>query len=306
MPTSTHAFATPERRAQQAPSRAWWWRLLRRDRAASLGAALVGVWLAASTVGPFVVQGDPNEQDLGAATQPPVWQAGGTRGHVLGTDHLGRDVALRVVHGARTSLVVGGVAVALSACVGTSVGLLSAEAGGWVDEVLMRVVDTQLAVPFILLAITILVLAGGSLLTMIAVLVLSGWVAFARVVRSEALRLREQDFVSAARALGAGRARVLRRHLWPNAAALVVVIATLELAGVIILESALSFLGVGVRPPRVSWGAMLADGREYLTVAWWMATLPGAAMTITILGVNTLGDWIRDLLDPRARAGIDP
>jgi peptide/nickel transport system permease protein len=266
----------------------------------------VGVWLAASTVGPFVVQGDPNEQDLGAATQPPVWQAGGTRGHVLGTDHLGRDVALRVVHGARTSLVVGGVAVALSACVGTSVGLLSAEAGGWVDEVLMRVVDTQLAVPFILLAITILVLAGGSLLTMIAVLVLSGWVAFARVVRSEALRLREQDFVSAARALGAGRARVLRRHLWPNAAALVVVIATLELAGVIILESALSFLGVGVRPPRVSWGAMLADGREYLTVAWWMATLPGAAMTITILGVNTLGDWIRDLLDPRARAGIDP
>ena len=160
--------------------------------------------------------------------------------------------------------------------------------------------------PFILLAITILVLAGGSLLTMIAVLVLSGWVAFARVVRSEALRLREQDFVSAARALGAGRARVLRRHLWPNAAALVVVIATLELAGVIILESALSFLGVGVRPPRVSWGAMLADGREYLTVAWWMATLPGAAMTITILGVNTLGDWIRDLLDPRARAGIDP
>jgi peptide/nickel transport system permease protein len=276
-------------------------RTLRRDRAAVFGLLIVALWLGMALFGPVVDRADPNEQDLSTAMLPPAWEADGMAAHPLGTDHLGRDILTRIVHGARTSLVIGLSTVALAIVIGALAGVVAATWGGKVDELIMRLADVQLAIPFILLAITVLALLGGSIQNMVLVLVLAGWVIFARVVRSEVLHLRELEFVLAARTLGANRLRIALRHLLPNVTGLVIIVGTLELANVIILEAALSFLGVGIRPPQVSWGAMLADGRDYLTEAWWLATLPGATITITILGVNLTGDWVRDLLDPRQR-----
>jgi len=275
-------------------------RSLGRDRAAILGVLLVLTWLGVGLLGPAVIPGDPNRQELADALRPPAWLEGGVREQPLGTDHLGRDILVRIVYGARTSMLVGVSAVALAAVAGALAGLFAAEWGGAVDEVLMRVADIQLSIPFILLAITVLALLGGSMRSMVLVLVLAGWVIYARVLRSELLYLREVEFVQGARALGASRLRVIFRHLLPNTAGMIVVVATLELANVIILEAALSFLGVGIGPPEVSWGTMLADGRDYLTTEWWIATLPGVAIAVTILGVNLIGDWVRDVLDPRA------
>jgi peptide/nickel transport system permease protein len=275
-------------------------RSLGRDRAAILGVLLVLAWLGVGLLGPVVIPGDPNRQELADALRPPVWLEGGVREQPLGTDHLGRDILVRIVYGARTSMLVGVSAVTLAVVAGALAGLFAAEWGGAVDEVLMRVADIQLSIPFILLAITVLALLGGSMRSMVLVLVLAGWVIYARVLRSELLYLREVEFVQGARALGASRLRVVFRHLLPNTAGMIVVVATLELANVIILEAALSFLGVGIGPPEVSWGTMLADGRDYLTTEWWIATLPGVAIAVTILGVNLIGDWVRDVLDPRA------
>jgi peptide/nickel transport system permease protein len=275
-------------------------RSLGRDRAAILGVLLVLAWLGVGLLGPVMIPGDPNRQELADALRPPVWLEGGVREQPLGTDHLGRDILVRIVYGARTSMLVGVSAVTLAVVAGALAGLFAAEWGGAVDEVLMRVADIQLSIPFILLAITVLALLGGSMRSMVLVLVLAGWVIYARVLRSELLYLREVEFVQGARALGASRLRVIFRHLLPNTAGMIVVVATLELANVIILEAALSFLGVGIGPPEVSWGTMLADGRDYLTTEWWIATLPGVAIAVTILGVNLIGDWVRDVLDPRA------
>ncbi len=276
-------------------------RSLRRDRAAVLGLVMVAIWLGMALVGPLVMPGDPNDQVLRDALIPPIWQADGAVAHPFGTDHLGRDILIRIVHGARTSLVIGVLAVGVAIIIGSLAGVVAAQWGGRVDEIIMRLADIQLAIPFILLAIAVLALLGGSIPNMILVLVLAGWVIYARVVRSEVLHLREMEFILAARTLGAGQMRIALRHLLPNVTGLVIVVGTLELANVIILEAALSFLGVGIRPPQVSWGAMLADGRDYLTEAWWLATLPGATITLTILGVNLVGDWVRDVLDPRRR-----
>ena len=276
-------------------------RSLRRDRAAVLGLVVVAIWLGMALVGPLAMPGDPNDQVLRDALIPPVWQADGAVAHAFGTDHLGRDILVRIVHGARTSLIIGVLAVGAAIVIGSLAGVVAAQWGGRVDEIIMRLADIQLAIPFILLAIAVLALLGGSISNMILVLVLAGWVIYARVVRSEVLHLREMEFVLAARTLGAGQMRIALRHLLPNVTGLVIVVGTLELANVIILEAALSFLGVGIRPPQVSWGAMLADGRDYLTEAWWLATMPGVTITLTILGVNLVGDWTRDILDPRRR-----
>ena len=276
-------------------------RMLRHDTLALFGLMLVALWLGLALLGPAIMQSDPNKQNLSETLLPPAWQEGSVASHPLGTDHLGRDILTRIVYGARTSLVIGLAAVFLAGLIGSLAGVIAAEWGGWIDEILMRIADIQLAIPFILLGITVLALLGASALNMVLVLVLFGWVIFARVVRSEVLHLREQEFIQAARALGARRRRIVLRHLLPNVMGQVIIVGTLELANVIILEAALSFLGVGIRPPQVSWGAMLADGRDYLTVAWWMATLPGVAITATILGVNLVGDWINDVLDPRRR-----
>jgi peptide/nickel transport system permease protein len=226
--------------------------------------------------------------------------AGGSSAHFLGTDLLGRDMLARILAGGRTSMLIGVCAVAVSCVIGVTLGAVAAEWGGWLDEVLMRIADVQLAIPFILLAVAVLLLAGGSDLNLVLVLGISGWVVLARVVRSELLHVRELDFVQASRALGGGRRHVIVRDLLPNVTGLILVTATFQLAEFILLESALSFLGIGIQPPQVSLGSILADGQNYLTTAWWIATFPGVAITTLILGVNLVGDSAGDSADPRA------
>ena len=260
---------------------------------------IVLLWLGTAVLGPTLVRNDPNDQELIDALQPPSFDVVNDEAHLLGTDQLGRDILSRIVYGAGTSLQVGAIVVAIGAILGSAIGLIAAEWGGMVDEVLMRLADVQLATPFLLLAITMLALFGGSMVNMVLVLTLSTWVIYARVVRSELLHIREQEFVLAARALGAPRPRVVLHHLLPNALGLIIVLASLELSNIILLEAALSFLGAGLQPPLISLGAMVSGGRDYLAQAWWVATIPGAALAVMVLGANFVGDWLRDLLDPR-------
>lgn len=256
-------------------------------------AVLAGVVLL-GILAPLAAPHDPNAQELGARLQAPL-----SPGHPLGTDLLGRDVLSRLIYGTRVSLVVGFAAVALSGAVGVAVGLVSGYLGGWIDTLVMRVVDVWLAFPFLLLAVAIVAIIGPGLHNLVIALVITGWVVYARLVRGEALSLREREFVLSARGLGASRLSVMVSHILPNVLAPVLVVATLELGVVIVTEASLSFLGLGADASQPSWGAMLADGRAYLAAAWWMATLPGLAIFVLVLAVNVLGDALRDALDPR-------
>jgi len=228
----------------------------------------------------------------------PTLLAGEGFPHLLGTDMLGRDVLSGVIHGARVSLLVGIASVVGAGILGTALGILAGYFGGWLEEVVMRVVDVQLAFPFILLAIVIMYVLGRGLGNVIVVLIIASWPLYARVARAQALRLRTSEFVLAARSLGASRQRILWRHILPNALTPLLVVATFAIPQMIIFEAALSFLGVGMPLEVVSWGSMLASGRNYLEQAWWVATLPGLAIMLTVLSVNILGDWLRDRLDP--------
>jgi peptide/nickel transport system permease protein len=258
--------------------------------------AVVLTALAAPVLSPF----DPIEQDLGdLRLKAPGFRDVAGRVHPLGTDHLGRDLLARVIHGARPALLVGFAAVAISGLIGMAAGLIAGYFGGRLDDVLMRLADIQLAFPFILLAIAVIGVLGPSLTTIIIVIGVSSWVVYARIVRSAVLSLREREFVQAALALGSGDGRVLLRHILPNAFTPWLVVATLDMARVIVIESALSFLGLGVQPPTPTWGGMLADGRVYISTAWWLATFPGLAILVTVLGINLFGDGLRDTLDPR-------
>jgi peptide/nickel transport system permease protein len=275
-------------------------RLVRR-RTALFGLIVVlGVLVAAvfaSLISPF----DPLAQDIGQRLKDPGWQDAQGRIHPLGTDHLGRDILSRIIHGSRIALSVALAAVAISGVLGMAVGLVSGYFGGRVDDFFMRLADIQLAFPFILLAIAVIGVLGPSLRNIIIVIGVSSWVVYARVVRGEVLSIREREFVQAAVALGSRDYRVLVRHVLPNAFTPWLVVATLDMARVIVIESALSFLGLGVQPPTPTWGGMLADGRVYLSTAWWLATFPGLAILVTVLGINLLGDGLRDTLDPRLK-----
>jgi len=277
------------------------WRRLARRRTAVFGAvvvvAVLGVALAAPLISPF----DPLGQDLENRLKPPGWQDAAGYVHALGTDHLGRDILARVIFGARPALLVGVAAVLISGVLGMVTGLLSGYFGGRVDDALMRLADIQLAFPFILLAIAVIGVLGPSLVTIIAVIGVSSWVIYARVVRGAVLSIREREFIQAAQALGVRDWRVLVRHILPNAFTPWLVVATLDMARVIVIESALSFLGLGVQPPTPTWGGMLADGRVYLSTAWWLATFPGLAILVAVLGINLFGDGLRDTLDPRLK-----
>jgi peptide/nickel transport system permease protein len=276
-------------------------RRLARRRTALFGAVVVVVVLVTAVVAPLVSPFDPLGQDLENRLKPPGWRDGAGRAHPLGTDHLGRDLLARVIYGARPALLVGFAAVLISGVLGMLSGLLSGYFGGRVDDVLMRLADIQLAFPFILLAIAVIGVLGPSLPTIIAVIGVSSWVVYARVVRGAVLSLREREFVQAARALGGGDGRVLVRHILPNVLTPWLVVATLDMARVIVIESALSFLGLGVQPPTPTWGGMLADGRVYISTAWWLATFPGLAILVAVLGINLFGDGLRDTLDPRLK-----
>jgi peptide/nickel transport system permease protein len=259
-----------------------------------IGAVIIGVTLAAAAIGPALVAHDPNAQNLALRLDSPSW------GHPLGLDELGRDILARLVMGARISLFVGLAVVGISASVGLSIGALAGYLGGWFDEIVGRIMDILLAFPGILLAIALVAVLGPSLRNVVLALVLIGWVSYARLVRGQVLRLRELDYVQAARALGAPLGRILARHVVPGTMSAVTVQATLGMAGVIIAEASLSFLGLGVQPPTPSWGTMLDAGRSHLLDAPHLTIVPGLAIALLVLGFNFAGDALRDRLDPRS------
>jgi peptide/nickel transport system permease protein len=290
--------------APRPPREREWVTLLRRlvrRRTALFGAAVVVAVMLAAALAPLVSPFDPLEQDIGQRLKEPGWQDAQGRVHALGTDHLGRDILSRIVFGSRIALVVGLAAVVISGVLGMVIGLVAGYFGGRVDDILMRLADIQLAFPFILLAIAVIGVLGPSLRNIIIVIGVSSWVVYARVVRGEVLSIREREYVQAAIALGSQHGRVLGQHVLPNTFTPWLVVATLDMARVIVIESALSFLGLGVQPPTPTWGGMLADGRVYLSTAWWLATFPGLAILITVLGINLFGDGLRDTLDPRLK-----
>jgi peptide/nickel transport system permease protein len=281
------------------------WRLflrrLARRRTGLFGLGVVALVLITALTAPLISPFDPVEQNIGERLKAPGTRDAAGRLHVLGSDHLGRDLLARILYGARPALMVGFAAVLISGVLGMATGLVAGYFGGRIDDLLMRLADIQLAFPFILLAIAVIGVLGPSLLTIIAVIGVSSWVVYARVVRGTVLSLAEREFVQAALALGGGDARVLMRHILPNAFTPWLVVATLDMARVIVIESALSFLGLGVQPPTPTWGGMLADGRVYISTAWWLATFPGLAILVTVLGINLFGDGLRDTLDPRLK-----
>ena len=274
----------------------------RRTRRLVAAGALFVLALAVVAVGaPWLAPHDPVRQSLRGRLGAPTLEGADGRSHLFGTDHLGRDVLSRVVWGARVSLLVGFAAVTVGGLAGATLGILAGYRGGWTDSVIMTVADAQLAFPFILLAIGIIAVLGPSFPTLIVVIGLSGWMSYARVLRSQVLVLRSREFVDAIQALGGSAPRVIARHILPNVLSSLTVIATLELARSIVLEATLSFLGLGVQPPTPSWGGMVHEGREYLDSAWWISTFPGLVLMLTSLVVSRTGDWLRDLLDPTLR-----
>jgi peptide/nickel transport system permease protein len=283
-------------RAEAAPSRA-----RRTRRFAAGGAVFVALLIVAALAAPLIAPADPIRQSLRGRLAAPTLAGADGKAHLLGTDHLGRDVLSRVIYGARVSLLVGFAAVIVGGLIGATLGLLAGFRGGWTDSVIMTIADAQLAFPFILLAIGIIAVLGPSFPTLIVVIGLSGWVTYARVLRSQVLVLRSREFVDAIHALGGSVTRVIARHVLPNVLSSLVVIATLELARAIVLEATLSFLGLGVQPPTPSWGGMVHEGREYLDSAWWISTAPGIVLMLTSIVVSRTGDWLRDLLDPTLR-----
>ena len=277
----------------------------RGRRGAAMSSIIVLAAVAAAAIlAPMLSPADPLRNDLLERLTPPMWSAGGSAAHPLGTDTLGRDVLSRLLYGARISLLVGLTTVLISGVFGVALGVLGGFYGGWLDDVFMRAGDVQLAFPVLLPGVALLSVLGPGLGNLILVLALSGWITYARIVRGETLSLKHREFVEAARALGALDGRLIWRHVLPNVWAPIAVVATFSVARTIIAEASLSFLGLGVPAPSPSWGAMLDEGRNYITTGWWLALFPGTAILLVVLVINLVGDWLRDALDPRVERGI--
>jgi len=266
-----------------------------RSPLAVVGGGIVLVFVFTALFAPWLATHDPAHIVLTSRLQPPSGE------HWLGTDDLGRDVFSRLVFGARVSLMVGIGVVLVRAVIGVLVGLVSGYYGGRIDAVLMRITDVFIAFPGILLALAIMAIWGTGLINVVIALSVVGWPQFARLVRAEVLSLRERDYVQAGRALGANAVRLVATHVFPNVLPIIVVYASLNISAPIIAEAALSFLGLGIQPPEVSWGSMLSSAHRYMRVAWWLATFPGIAITLSVIGFNLFGDAVRDALDPRMR-----
>jgi peptide/nickel transport system permease protein len=254
-----------------------------------------------AVLAPQVAPHDPLKGSLANRLKAPAWQEGGSLEYPLGTDKLGRDILSRIIYGARVSLVVSLVAILVGGALGTALGLISGYFGRWVDSLIMRLVDISLSLPTILLALVLVAAVGPSFATVITVLVVLLWARYARLVRAETLGIKERDFIARARVAGASHARIMVKYIFPNVVNSLVVLATLQVGYVILLESALSFLGAGLPRPTPAWGLMIADGRELIVTAWWVSMFPGLAIMLTVLALNLLGDWLRDHLDPKLR-----
>src|SRR5262245_4708571 len=297
LPSPTLAYDAGAPRPASERSRVW--RKLARNPAAIAGALILLVVVVGALGAPWLAPHDPARQSLVRRFTPPMWQAGGSAAYVLGTDQVGRDVLSRMIHGARVSLLVGTLAVVVSVLVGVTLGLLSGFLAGRVDPVIMTSVDVTWSVTELLLALAVVAALGPSIVTIILVLGLTGWERYARVVRAEVLALREKEFVEAARAMGIGSARIVLRHLLPNAFSSVVVLSTLQVAPPFLQEAAPSSVGVGSGSAYQRWGHVSPLGRAFETVAGWLPTFPGRAILLTVLAISLVDDRLRDALDPR-------
>jgi ABC-type dipeptide/oligopeptide/nickel transport system permease subunit len=275
-------------------------RLLRLRWGLAAGGILLLI-VASSALAPWIAPQDPLAVNIRHRLTPPAWMDGGTTQHLLGTDPVGRDLLSRMIYGGRVSLVIGVAAVILSATIGVLLGLGAGYVGGGTDWTIMTIINVMLTFPFVLLALAVIAVLGPSLVNMIIVLGVAGWPIYARVVRAEAMALREREFVLAGRALGMSHVRIVFRQILPNLVSAIVVIATLQVAQVIILESFLSFLGLGIQPPTPAWGNMLGEGRVYMLNSWWIAAFPGLAIFVTTLAINLMGNALRDWLDPHMK-----
>jgi peptide/nickel transport system permease protein len=269
------------------------WRRFRRNRFALTGGAVILLLFILSLLAPLITPYDPDMLDLYQVLVPP------SRAHWFGTDDLGRDVFTRVIYGARVSLKVGFVAIGIATVIGTAVGLVSGYYFGWIDSILMRFVDVMICFPTFFLILAVITLREPSIWNIMVIIGLTGWMGVARLVRAEVLSIRERDYIMAARTIGASDLRIIVKHVLPNAMSPVLVSATLGVAGAILTESALSFLGIGVPPPHASWGNILTGGKDYIEFAWWLTLFPGMAITLTALAYYLVGEGIRDALDPR-------
>ncbi|MCM8749949.1 ABC transporter permease [Thermomicrobiaceae bacterium CFH 74404] len=286
---------------QEPPAYRRYLRSLRTNLPALVGLfVLIGIGIA-SVAAPLLAPHDPAVQDIARRLVPPAWSTGGDPRYLLGTDALGRDVLSRIIYGSRISLAVGILAVTVQGCIGVALGLLAGYYGKRVDSIIMRIADLQYALPSLILAIAIMAVLGPSLRNVILVIGITGWVYYARIVRGEVLALREQEFVVASRAIGCHSLRILLRHILPNVTSSIVVVASLQVARAIITEASLSFLGLGVPPSIPTWGGMVSEGRQYVATAWWISGISGAAIFITVMAINLVGDWIRDELDPASK-----
>lgn len=265
---------------------------LKKNRRVKFALAIIIIIISSAIFAPLISPYDPYKMDLSASLQTP------SKAHLLGTDKMGRDVLSRIIYGSRVSLLVGVIAVGISGTIGIFFGSLAGYFGGWIDGIIMRLVDILLAFPSILLAISLVAVLGASIFNVMLAIGIVSWVSYARLIRGEFLSLKNKEFVKAAEVLGAKTPKVIFKHMLPNAIAPIIVMATLGMAGAIITESSLSFLGLGVQPPTPSWGQMLSKGRTIIRQAWWVSTFPGIAIMITVLSFNILGDGLRDALDP--------
>ena len=295
IPTSVAALPARPNQSRRA------WRSLCRAKWPLFALIILGVLLLAALFGPSLATHDPNRQDIIARLKPPFSSAHrGKVFFVLGTDGLGRDVLARLLYGSRISLIVGLVSVGVGGVIGTLLGIVSGYFGGWLDDLLMRLADIQLAFPFILLAIIFMLVLGPGMLNLILVLGIGQWVTYARIARGQTMLQREKEYVEAARAIGQGTPGILATAILPNILSPLIIIASFNVASVILAEAALSFLGLGVPSTTPTWGGMLAESRDQLLAGrWWLAVFPGVAIMFTVLSFNLLGDWLRDFLDPR-------
>jgi peptide/nickel transport system permease protein len=275
------------------------WRFLRQWPV--LPVAILTLLVIAGVLAPVLSTHEPTYPDLLARGTPPIWMEGGTSNYPLGTDNIGRDIYSRLLYGARISLLVVSIATVSGLVVGTTLGLLAGYMGRHIDETIMRIVDVWYSVPFIMVALILVVVFGKSTTMMMVLLALLAWTAYVRNVRAEVLTLKELDYVSMARISGASTARILIRHILPGVVNTIIVIATLRVGQLILAESVLSFLGAGIPPPQPAWGVMVSDGRNFLATLWWISFIPGFAIFLVVMSFNFLGDWLRDKLDPRLR-----
>ncbi len=283
------------------PRPRFWIRLLGRDRAGVLGLLMVLTVVATALLAPYLAPHDPLQQNLRSAKLPPAWQQGGRWEYPLGTDNLGRDILSRIIYGSQVSLTVGFFGVVVAGSIGLAIGLLAGYVGGRVDNAIMGAVNLILALPYLVFVVFIAAILGRSLFNVILIFGLTDIPIFVRISRGETLRIREAAFVEAAECVGASRGRILLQHILPNLVGPLITLATFEMSAMIFYEAGLGFLGLSVPPSVPSWGNMLATGRQYLTIYPWMATSPGLAIAFTGLAMNLVGDWLRDLLDPRLR-----